>query len=144
MTCKTCEATESPKWYGGGSECRACYAKRRHKKIYNENPEYFRKRMADYRSRAPNAIKSNQLMTSFGISLEDYQNKLVAQGGTCAICKSSSPGRAGVRYFSVDHCHDTGKIRDLLCARCNTGIGLLQDNPEILDIAAKYLRRHGK
>lgn len=144
MRCNTCSATESPKWYGKGTECRTCYAKRRHKKIYNERPEYFRERQKHFRKTNPDKHKSTELKGRFGITLKDYQAKLEAQGGTCAICKSSSPGRSDVRYFSVDHDHDTGKVRDLLCTRCNTGIGSLQDSSEILELAAEYLRKHGK
>lgn len=79
------------------------------------------------------------LKRKYGITLSDYDNLLEAQGGVCAICKSfETDKRRG--NLSVDHDHETGKIRGLLCNRCNRGIGYLKDNPEILEAAARYLR----
>ena len=63
---------------------------------------------------------------------------LAAQGGCCAICGTSDTGKR--KAFAVDHNHDTGKIRGLLCSNCNTGIGNLRDNVELLERAIDYLR----
>ncbi len=62
---------------------------------------------------------------------------LAAQGGVCAICKTPPNG---VR-LSVDHDHKTAAVRGLLCAPCNTGIGMLRDSPMLLAMAEEYL--HG-
>lgn len=59
---------------------------------------------------------------------------LAAQGGGCAICVVKDATH-------VDHDHVTGKVRALLCATCNTGLGMFSDNPDILSNAAGYLRR---
>lgn len=64
---------------------------------------------------------------------------LAAQGGVCAICGETN---ASGRDLSVDHDHETGEIRQLLCSNCNTGIGLLKDNPELLIKASAYLMKH--
>ncbi|MFC5359558.1 endonuclease VII domain-containing protein [Azospirillum himalayense] len=61
---------------------------------------------------------------------------LVAQGGVCAICRLVPEGN-----LHVDHSHTTGCVRGLLCRKCNTAIGLLQDDPQILKEAAIYLTR---
>ncbi len=60
----------------------------------------------------------------------------ISQDGKCAICRIVPS-----RTMAVDHCHDTGAIRGLLCSNCNTGIGLLRDNPEILARAIIYLAK---
>ena len=67
---------------------------------------------------------------------------LEAQGGVCAICEK--PERSTSRYgrikkLAVDHDHDTGAVRGLLCANCNKGIGNLGDDPDILIAGAAYL-----
>ena len=72
----------------------------------------------------------------FGITLLHYEEMLQAQGGVCAICGKQQEGRS----LSVDHCHETGRIRGLLCTRCNLGIGNLQDDPGVLRKAIEYLR----
>jgi hypothetical protein len=60
------------------------------------------------------------------------------QNGCCAICKEPE---SRDRELALDHCHDTGEIRGLLCSACNTGIGLFKDSPERLVAASEYLTR---
>ena len=72
----------------------------------------------------------------------NYQRMYQEQGGLCAICVQPEyrVTRAGVvKKLAVDHCHKTGVIRRLLCADCNTGLGLFKDRPELLRRAATYL-----
>ncbi len=78
----------------------------------------------------------------YGITIEDYDNMLKEQGGCCAICGSSDSKCHGRMNFAVDHCHETGKVRGLLCNDCNRALGLFQDSSEILDKAVKYLETH--
>lgn len=78
----------------------------------------------------------------YGMTIEDYDLMLANQGGRCAICESGDSGRKGAR-FAIDHNHETGVIRGLLCRACNTGLGLLNDDPERIRNAAKYLEVHG-
>ena len=79
---------------------------------------------------------------SFGIEVEQYDQMLQAQGGCCALCKTQeySHKRNGrfVR-FAVDHCHTTGRIRGLLCWRCNLAIGLLKDDTSAVIRLVNYL-----
>ena len=72
----------------------------------------------------------------YGVSADDYNRMLAEQDGKCAICKNalSASKRSG-----VDHCHETGFIRGLLCGRCNAGIGQLRDDPETVRAALNYL-----
>lgn len=101
-------------------ECKECTAANR-KKRYN-----------------PSKNRMHNMQKNFGKGiLETYQEIFEAQGGVCAICASPENGRYA--HLSVDHNHDTGKIRGLLCNNCNRGIGLLKDDPKILEQAKKYL-----
>ena len=70
----------------------------------------------------------------YGITLEDFDLMLTRQHGVCAICRTKPPER-----LSVDHCHATGKVRGLLCSKCNCGLGFFRDEPRRLRAAAKYL-----
>lgn len=81
------------------------------------------------------------LGAKFGITLETYNIMLESQSGVCAICgDTNSNGRA----LAVDHDHETGQIRQLLCGNCNSAIGLLKDDPELVMKAALYLTKHKK
>lgn len=80
------------------------------------------------------------LQKNFGLTIDDYNQILKKQNGVCAICFKKSEkakGRWGKLY--VDHCHKTGKIRGLLCNRCNLGLGHFEDSPELLFSATNYL-----
>jgi len=80
----------------------------------------------------------------YGITLDDYDRMLTSQNNRCAICNSTATGRKGTKYLSVDHCHATGKVRGLLCNHCNTGIGSMKDDIELLDKAIAYLGEGNK
>lgn len=82
------------------------------------------------------------LKTSYGITPEHYEQLLAEQGGCCAVCRGSDPYARHHNLFAVDHDHVTGKVRGLLCAKCNTGIGQLRDDPDLLVAAAAYVRLH--
>jgi hypothetical protein len=87
-------------------------------------------------------IRGNRLMRQYGLSNEDYIAMYESQLSLCAICNESQQGitkDGEERFLCVDHCHKTGKVRGLLCARCNAGLGQFQDNPEFLINASKYL-----
>lgn len=97
-----------------------------------------------YRKMMPHVFKNQELRKEFGISLDDYQRMLSDQGGQCGICGSTSGGtRHGKnKAFAVDHCHETGKVRGLLCEACNQGIGKMKDDPVLLRKAADYIESH--
>ena len=81
----------------------------------------------------------------YRISRADLEMLSEAQGGLCAICEMPETGRSTRRKeragLSIDHCHDTGQVRGLLCRLCNTGLGHFSDNPDLLRAAALYLER---
>ena len=90
---------------------------------------------------SPEKRRELNLQRLYGITLEDYDMMILAQDGKCAICETTSP-RGNTGRFHVDHNHDTGEVRGLLCSNCNTGIGLLQDSSKIVLKALNYLERN--
>ncbi len=78
-----------------------------------------------------------RMRTRYGITIADYDHMFEAQNGVCYICETP-PKR---NRLAVDHCHKTGKVRGLLCARCNSCIARFQDNARALRRAATYLER---
>lgn len=113
---------------GYNSWCKAC-CRENVRKHYAERPDYYH---------------DKRLRREFGITLEDYQSLHRSQDGKCAICGSteSRVRKSGKREdLMVDHDHETGEIRGLLCHRCNTMLGHAQDDPGRLRKAASYLSR---
>ena len=112
--------------------------KRAHKNVYRE---YARKRMKKWREDHPKQEKKYarkaHLKRRYGISEDLFQFLVDQQGNKCAICGKPEPTRP---VLSVDHNHRTGKVRGLLCSKCNLGLGYFQDNPTTLDKASEYLR----
>lgn len=89
--------------------------------------------------RSPYEGRKDRLLRRFGLTLEDYDILLMAQGGVCAIC--GKPETTKSKNLSVDHCHTTKKVRGLLCDGCNKGIGCLKDSIPNLSAAIEYLKR---
>lgn len=87
----------------------------------------------------PEKKRDQNLRAKYGISLDEYEQLLARQGGDCALCGlPEEENRHGVLW--VDHDHETGEIRGLLCLWCNTAIGQLGDSAEGLERALEYLR----
>jgi Recombination endonuclease VII len=83
-----------------------------------------------------------KLKGRYGITPQAHEALIRAQDGKCAICKTperSERNSTRIR-LSIDHCHDEGYVRGLLCNACNTGLGKFGDDPAILIAAARYLR----
>ena len=94
------------------------------------------KRKRDKRTTEERAAK--HLFNTYGITPEERDALRRLQGNCCAICKTTDPGgRHG--NFHIDHCHKTGQVRGLLCYRCNSAIGYLQDSVENCIRASQYL-----
>jgi len=104
---------------------------------YYANKEKVQARMKATRS--PDYNRHYNLKFKFGIDQTEYEKLLAEQGGVCGICGQSQSGSTRAKFLAVDHDHTTGKIRGLLCAQLNKGIGCLKDSPEVLRQALKYL-----
>lgn len=119
------------------SRCRACRS------------EYVMRQ----RDENPDVALNAHLKRKFGITLVEYKALLVAQGGVCAICgeppaialgiPTRRQGRAVRPRLVVDHNHETGEVRGLLCTPCNRGIGFLGDTADAVRRALDYLERRG-
>lgn len=77
-------------------------------------------------------------LKSYGLTQDEYDVMLAAQQGRCAICGTTDPGRSS-ELFPIDHCHDTGRVRGLLCHNCNLSLAGFDDDPDRLLAAAMYL-----
>lgn len=104
-------------------KCRACIAAR------------------DRKNYAAKKVKSWFL--KYGITEQTYWEMFEAQGGVCAICKQAETriNRGTLAHLAVDHDHNTGRVRGLLCATCNAGIGHFRDDTDLLQSAIVYLQR---
>lgn len=113
--------------------CGSCY-----KLDWNRrNPERdAASRAREKAKRTPAMKKAAHLRFLYGLSLHEYERLWIAQDGRCAVCREL-PGR---RALAVDHNHQTGQVRGLLCGLCNRGLGAFRDNPEFLRRAASYLK----
>lgn len=79
------------------------------------------------------ASREANLKHRYGITLVDYNEMLLQQNCRCKICDVESSG------LVVDHCHNSGNVRGLLCSSCNQGLGFFKDSPERIERAAQYL-----
>lgn len=123
--CKNCRKMYDPKWWKQNKK-RATELSRKWQK---ENVNYTKKNS-----------KNQNLKWNYGITLEDFDRMALEQNNTCAICKSDNS--QFTKSLFVDHCHKTGKIRGLLCKKCNSGIGFLGETVEALQRAIEYLKKH--
>ena len=110
-------------------------AQKRHGKNYRTNNAA---RVAAY-------MRVYHLANTYGLTVADYDAMKAEQGGVCAICKQPPlehfwDGR--VKELCIDHDHETGKVRGLLCGLCNKGIGNFRDNPRLMTEAIGYLEKH--
>ncbi|WP_432010189.1 endonuclease VII domain-containing protein [Streptomyces cucumeris] len=116
------------------SDCKACCSARAKQWI------------ADNSERASASKRRANLAKNYGLTVAGYDALLRKQGGVCAVCGKDEPnahGRTGKKFrLAVDHCHETGQVRGLLCQKCNRAIGLLSDDPILMRKAISYLLRH--
>jgi hypothetical protein len=150
LVCKRCrqskrrvEFPNGPRTTRPDSTCKKCRS--------DLSMEYERRKRAKdpagYAKRRSDAAWKTSLLREYGITPEVYQALFEAQGGRCAICRRESnyldPRYGKTRRLAVDHDHNTGKIRGLLCNQCNTALGKLGDSATSVMRAVEYLRRAG-
>jgi len=88
-------------------------------------------------------LKNERLRDTFGITIDEYKQMLLEQRGVCAICKQpeTSTYKGRLRHLAVDHNHETGRIRGLLCNDCNIALGWFKDDVKVLRKAITYLNK---
>ena len=118
--------------YTRGCRCALCRAANA---LYNR--ENRKKLGKDY-------VRNCNLKCAHGLTLEEYNTKLTEQNGVCASCHKKEVGKNqfGLLPLAVDHDHSTGKIRGLLCMRCNRALGMLGDSETIIENLLTYRRKH--
>ena len=113
------------------------YADKRFKaKLKSECKECHKQQCYKWAQKNKDKKAAYQRKCTFGITMEDYNQFLEDQNSVCAICQQKCG--SGNR-LSVDHCHNSGKVRGLLCGNCNRALGLFKDNKKFLQKAIDYL-----
>lgn len=116
--------------------------------VYNRRSSCYEctnKKMTEKKAKLPpehvKFARAKRKFSKYGLTIDSANDLLESQGGKCKICslEISFSSEKCKNKACIDHCHKTGKIRGLLCNNCNSGIGYLQDSPEILEIAINYL-----
>lgn len=139
---------------GRRNDCKACNLAAKHeryladpqaaiarvKRWQQKNPERYRENQRRMRStpEGKERQRAGHLKRKYGITLAQYDELLARQGGRCAIC------RRGPRpdiSLHLDHDHESGELRGILCFRCNNALGDFDDDPTLLQAALRYLRR---
>ena len=129
---------------------RKAYMKEYHAKWYKENKEKRTTQIDEYKKSKPDEWRKAigrkfHLRTRYNITPEQYETKLISQNYCCAICRKDVVDniRNGAPVaLSVDHCHKSEKLRDLLCHQCNSGLGQFKDNINLIQKAVQYLIDH--
>lgn len=153
MTTRTCTKCNENKplekfnkFFRKGKEYRehTCMACRQ--KIWRSNPDNLAKgtkRTRDWVEKNKDYVKRSKrerdLKRLYGITLIEYNSMLLKQNHSCKICSAEHNEE---KYLHVDHCHTTGKVRGLLCTKCNTGLGLFNENALLLHKAVSYLEEN--
>lgn len=143
-TCTVCkEEKEDSEFYKSGKglhhECKQCMKSRVRQVVDKEKRlEASRRWRENNKERSVESSRKVRYKKMYGLSIEDYDKMVDEQGGCCKICKTHSLDLK--ERLHVDHNHITGKIRGLLCRKCNLLLGHSEDDPEILLNAALYLK----
>jgi len=132
------------------------FTNEQHRKRYAADPEYRERKLAAgriYRAERREQLNAQwrekwwtnaefregrraRRWLKYGLAAQDYERILIEQNGVCAICKQKAQ-----RWLCVDHCHATQKVRGLLCDKCNTALGLLDDDSDRMRDAGAYVDR---
>lgn len=116
-------------------------ANTRSKRYYWSNLDESREKARNYAKKRhaadPSIKRRSKLKSDYGMTPEQWQAMFNGQGCKCAICGTTEP--QSKNGWNTDHCHKTGKVRFILCAHCNRGLGAFKDNPEIMRKAATMI-----
>lgn len=134
--CKACMKVLRQRWYERNRD----YAIQRSQLWRERNPEKFaewkRRNREENRERISASNRRGHLRRKYGLSVEEFEFLRLSQADMCAICGEPEPSG-----LHIDHDHETGLIRGLLCGKCNKAIGLLKEDPGLFDAASSYLQR---
>jgi hypothetical protein len=154
--CKTCETWKKEEEYGTfqqrgktyrRGQCNSCRSEReRTNRIEKgdevrarDNAGYHRAKEADSEGLAK-TLRNFHLKKKYNMTLDEFEDRAEAVDYKCEICNGEERRH---KHLVVDHNHDTGEVRGLLCSTCNSGLGLFKDNPDVLASAIIYLKERG-
>lgn len=132
---------------GYSYECKACYQKRA--PLKKESPQAAiarlernreRRKRPEIRERYRKTFRTWDLKKRYGLTYEQYNALIESQSGQCAICGGDLLGLDS-RKVHVDHCHDSGQVRGVLCHHCNMLVGFARNSPTVLAKAIEYLTK---
>jgi hypothetical protein len=135
--CKECSLAQRKRWYRKNRQRSMAYVRA----WQQANPDRVKAWRLKNRERRLEKLREIHLRNKFGLTPAEYDRILEAQAGACALCHS--PPTPGISLH-VDHDHGTGEIRGLLCVRCNNAIGLMREDPDLLNRAARYVTADAK
>lgn len=125
--------------------CKTCNAVHRNSQ-YHKNHEHELKKLSDYNNRESSKIRriNFQLRKLYNVDLDFYNTKLLSQDNRCAICKTHESEFK--TRLSLDHDHESGKIRGILCTNCNVNVGFLEKGKsrkiQLIEETLEYINEH--
>jgi hypothetical protein len=127
--------------YGLRADCTDCVSafQATYRQVHSEKIKADKRQ---YHKENPDVKRKHHLKLHYNMTLEQYQTMLAKQDGKCAICSTTESRNAQHKHFYVDHNHKTNEVRGLLCYRCNSAIGYLDDSFDNCVKAAEYLKVH--
>jgi len=117
---------------------------RRRRERYAKDKAYrekLKQQSKEYWAKFPEKKKKSRIRGQYDMSMEDFEELMALQNGACAICGHSDMSDKNI-FPVVDHCHESGKVRGLLCMNCNQGLGKFKDSTSNLTAAMAYLIRN--
>lgn len=152
--CKNCENWREghPKRYkevllDGFKRCSRCEQVKEHEKFYptnrNKDGRFSHCIECDRKidKRTYEDYRAAKIKQKYKITTQQYEEMFERQNGACASCKKpeTTIQRGKVIKLAIDHCHKTGKVRSLLCGRCNSSLGILREDPAMIESLADYI-----
>ena len=128
------------RWKEANPEKEASHQQNRWRKYKEKNSEKVKLSQKLWYDANKDRSRENKLKRKYDITLDDYGKMLQEQNSSCAICFVKAEDERN-KILCVDHNHLTGEVRSLLCNGCNTAIGLLKENQEVILRAAEYLKK---
>jgi len=119
------------------TRCKGCSLEVNRKRYLTADKAENARRSREWRAKNKDRFRDHGLKNRYGLDLGDYDRMLAEQNGRCAICRTDDTGRHF--RFHVDHCHNTGYVRGLLCHSCNVSLGHFKHDPVLLLAAADYV-----
>ena len=130
-------------WRAQNKEKNAAYQKEYYKEYRKKNTETLADRNKKWREENKEqdalVMLKARLKRKYNISIEEYETLIESQNNSCKVCGTHAKNNLKGKLY-IDHCHTTGKVRGLLCMKCNSALGLLNDDKELIQNLLDYLK----